>query len=376
MRLRAVVSFGTLIVVGLTSCGGNGGATFSQNPPPPQSAEYLYGSHLADIVVTEKIDSTTGALGTGTSTPGTNGVGITANPAATFIYGTDGSTTAIDGFSIGSSGAISVLAGSPFLVHGSGGVNGIAIDSSGKFLYATSNNGTGIISGYSIDSSGALTAVPNSPFAAGATPLQIAVDPVGAFLYVSDAGGGMLAYSITSSSGTLTPISLGSVNGGSQGIAIRPDGKFLYAIDISSLVYAYSIAADGTLTAVSGSPFTVDVGSGTATRQVIVDPKGKFLYTYNTVGAPSTISAFAIDSTSGSITPVSGSPFNTSEVAYFAASLAIEPSGKFLYASCASGNCGILGFNIDATTGALSPILGSPFDSFVTIGTMAIVSIQ
>ena len=41
-------------------------------------------------------------------------------------------------------------------------------------------------------------------------------------------------------------------------------------------------------------------------------------------------------------------------------SITIAPSGKFLYATNWISN-GLLGFSIDSTTGALIPITGSPF---------------
>jgi 6-phosphogluconolactonase len=301
MRVSAMTGVGCTLVLslGLGACGGSGGASFSQNPPPPQATEYLYGSDLANVVVTEKIDSSSGALGTGTTTPGSNGVSIAANPLGTFLFAPDPAVNGVDVFATSSTGAISAISGSPFLIPGSGGVNGVAVDSSGKYLYATSKNGSGILAGFSIGASGALTVVPGSPFTAGSTPNQIAVDPAAGFLYVSDTSNGILGYSISPSNGALTPIPPVSIAGGFQGIAITPNGKFLYAVDISNLVFAYSIATDGSLTSVSGSPFSNVAGSGLYSWRVLVEPKGRFLYTYNTVGAPNTISAFTIDGTTG-----------------------------------------------------------------------------
>jgi hypothetical protein len=54
-----------------------------------------------------------------------------------------------------------------------------------QFAYVAnflSNN----VSAYSIGSSGALTPIPGSPFAAGFNPSSVAVDPMGRFAYVAN----------------------------------------------------------------------------------------------------------------------------------------------------------------------------------------------
>jgi 6-phosphogluconolactonase (cycloisomerase 2 family) len=303
------------------------------------------------------------------------------NPAGTFLYAADLSTNAIDGLSISSTGALSTISGSPFSAPGDGGILGVAVDPSGKFLYATTDtasggSGTGLVVVFSIDSTtGALSPVAGSPFPAGVSPTELVVAPSGQFLYVSDSASGILAFSVAS--GTLTPIAGSPFPSGSRGLAVTPGAAYLYAIDVDNVVSAFSIdSATGALTQVSGSPFLDSAGSGNFTGVVIVDPTGSFLYTYNTFGAPNTISGFAVDSSTGALSPVAGSPFSTGETTFSAANLEIEPSGKFIYASCADGNCGILEFSIDATTGALTPATGAPFDLEFYVGGLAAVSLQ
>ncbi|MGH9497163.1 MAG: lactonase family protein [Candidatus Sulfotelmatobacter sp.] len=365
------------LILLLGACGGSGGGSFQQNPPPPQPEEFLYGSDLADVVVTEKLDSSTGALSTGTSVPGGNGAMIAANPAGTFLYTSDASSNSVDGFAIGSSGVLTAISGSPFSAPGSGGVSGLAIDPTGKFLYGSVESGSGAVAGFSIGADGSLNAIRGSPFTAGTSPAQIVTHPGGKFLYVGDAAGGILAFSISSSGGLTLTSDFPFFSGDPPSLAITPDGKFLYIADFDGIVNGYSIdSTTGSLTELTNSPFSNATGTGDVSTQILVEPTGKFLYTYNTIGNPNTISAFSIDSGTGNLTAVAGSPFAASQSVYFAASLATDPDGKFLYASCSSGSCGVLGFNIDANTGALSPITGSPFNSFFTIGRMAVVSVQ
>ena len=77
----------------------------------------------------------------------------------------------------------------------------------------------------------------------------------------------------------------------------------LYAADSTiSSVSAFSIAADGGLSAVSGSPFPAD----SLTEFVTATPSGKYVYATNTMAGD--VSAFSVGPT-GALTPVVGSPF-------------------------------------------------------------------
>ena len=84
-----------------------------------------------------------------------------------------------------------------------------------------------------------------------------------------------------------------------------------------------------------------------------MNPSGKFLYSSNGVGGG--IWGFTVDAGSGALTPMSGSPFNTSTVVSECVS---DPSGRFLVAMDTK-NKAIIVFSINSSTGALSPI-GNP----------------
>lgn len=70
----------------------------------------------------------------------------------------------------------------------------------------------------------------------------------------------------------------------------------------SNNISAYSLGAGGTLTALSGAPFT----AGDEPSALAVDPTGSFLYVANSSG---TVSVFAIATSSGALSAVSGSPY-------------------------------------------------------------------
>ena len=71
----------------------------------------------------------------------------------------------------------------------------------------------------------------------------------------------------------------------------------------------------------------------------------------------SNVSAYAIDAASGALKKVRGSPFVTGMGPI---GLAVDPTGKFAYVGNGNSN-NVSAFAIDANTGALTPVAGSPF---------------
>jgi 6-phosphogluconolactonase len=119
-------------------------------------------------------------------------------------------------------------------------------------------------------------------------------------------------------------------------------------------ISGYKIASDGSLTAVKGSPFA----AGTGPTAMAVDPTGKFAYAANTgTSSGGDISAYTINSTTGALTAVKGSPFSAGVEP---SGVAIDPTGKFAYVSNYGAN-DVDAYSIDATTGALTAVKGSPF---------------
>jgi len=146
-----------------------------------------------------------------------------------------------------------------------------------------------------------------------------------------------------------------------QGIRVTPDGKFvIVANQGTSNVAVFSLdATTGALTEVPGSPFA----SGQQPGPVAIDPpvlagtapSGKFVFVGDTGG--NSLSAYTIDS-AGSLTPVSGTPIPLGANAQ-PSSIAVDPAGKFVYVSIVPQE--VAGFALDPSTGALTPITGSPF---------------
>ncbi|MEP6754248.1 MAG: beta-propeller fold lactonase family protein, partial [Chthonomonadales bacterium] len=139
---------------------------------------------------------------------------------------------------------------------------------------------------------------------------------------------------------------------GSQ-LAMAQTPSFLYSANgQSNDVSAYQInSPTGTLTTVPGSPFL----SGVIAHGVASDPKGRFLFVVNSL--VNTLSVFAISPSTGSLVAVPGSPFAIGSGGH---GVIVHPNGLFLYVENSNNNT-IAGFAINQTTGALTPVGGSPF---------------
>jgi 6-phosphogluconolactonase len=370
--------------LGLVACGGiKGGIPISLTcvtacPPP---AEFLYATSPSAIVGF-KIDPSTGALGSSFTMSGpTQSLGMVASRTLGHLYVSDFANNKVDGFSINSStGGLTAVTGSPFSLGGTppgaGGVSSFV--SADSYLYVTNLN-AGVVAAFTYDSStGALNTVAGSPFPAGDTPVQAVIaGSQNQFLYVSnlnDSAGGISAFTIDFNTGALTPIpgspyatgAAGSFPGPSA-LAIGGSGQNILYVGLvgttnaNNKIAAFAIDANtGALTAIPGSPFVTGNGPQYIALVPVTLGNAEFLYTANV--QDKTISAFIIDPTSGTLTAISGSPYHGATAL---GGLAVTPTATstgnyFLYAADLQAKT-VIAFTIDGTTGALSPVSGSPF---------------
>jgi 6-phosphogluconolactonase (cycloisomerase 2 family) len=261
-------------------------------------------------------------------------------------------------------GALTTLAGSPC---DSGVLTGVAVDPSGNFAYATLS-ASGEVRAYAINgSTGVLAAIADSQLnGGGVNPVDIVVDPSDRFVYMANYGGSISAFKIDPATGGLTAVSgspfptapaivSGQVPGASS-VTVDPTGRFVYAaVNQANGISAYLIdSSSGALTPISGSPFS----AGSTPVTVRVDPSGRYAYVTN--ADSNNISAYLIDSNTGKLTPIAGSPFSSGGI--FPSGLAVDPSGRFVYATNSTSNA-VSAFSVDSSTGVLTPISGGPFAS-------------
>jgi 6-phosphogluconolactonase (cycloisomerase 2 family) len=248
---------------------------------------------------------------------------------------------------------------------------GVGIGASGqtgaaKFLYVNPLPGGGPFASM-IQSSGKLT-LQTGGSANNINPMTMAIDPSGSFVFQTAEGfnggtqGGLFVYAIDRSNGSLGT-AVQSLLAGQAVFAdvVDNQGKFLFVLS-SQGVNAFSIqSGTGALTAVPGSPFAAaapsSVGFSQPATLMAVDQTNKFLYVSTSAG----IAAFNINQTTGSLTPVTGSPFGSSVPGPW--TIVITPSNSFLYVLEAKSNANIHGFSVDQTSGALTPLSGSPFSA-------------
>jgi 6-phosphogluconolactonase len=221
-----------------------------------------------------------------------------------------------------------------------------------RFAYVAnklSNN----ISAYTVNSAGALTQIAGSPFVStGSQPDAVWVGPGGNFLYVANSASNDLSiFSIAPGTGLLSPQGTIPTGVAPYGIVVDPSGNYLYVSNYSSNdISAYTInASSGALTEISGSPFPV----GVAPTSLKTGPSGQFLYVAN-YGSGS-VSVLQLNSSTGALSDVAGSPFPAGNGPI---SLAIDPTGPFAYVANAAAST-ISAYSIDPSSGALTTV-GSP----------------
>lgn len=287
---------------------------------------------------------------------------------STGASGSSGGTTSGSNGSGSGSGSGSSGSGSGQTVPGYGeGTGASGQTQAATFLYADPLPGGGPYAA-SIGSNGIVTlATPGS--ANNGDPRTLAIDPTGSFLFQTAQGysngsqGGIFAYTINRSNGSLGPASATYMAGQAfYADVVDNQGKFLYVLG-SSGVYAFSIqSGTGTLTPVAGSPFAAAAPSSPGYSQAAtlmqVDQTNHFLY----VSTSSGIFGYAINQTSGRLTAIAGSPFGGSQVPDSWA-IVITPTNSYLYQLQSQNSGNLYGYSIDQTSGALSPLSGSPFSS-------------
>jgi len=243
----------------------------------------------------------------------------------------------------------------------------LTTDPSNKFLYvactaAVPTPTAGYVYAYSINSStGALTEI--NHYSTGASSQSVKVDPEGKYLYVANGGSswpedktvhvytinqdGSLTLKTTITTGTGSGTGIGS-GAGPCSIAINPVNKFLYILESYGLdIKAYTIG-DGTYGSIGTYSASPGPNGSNYPRTMVVDSNGKYFYSVHQ-GAGG-IYAYAINGTTGALENL---------VTYPGAAnlngITINPRGNFAYVTASGGGSGsILLYSVNAGTGILS----------------------
>jgi len=362
-----------LFLLGVVGCGGffvpqtnSGGGS--------NTGDYIYVGNGADTFIAGFGLNSSGALSVLSGSPYNNGVAaqsLAVTPANTFLYA--GTTNGIYAYAINSNGSIAVQNSGSAVAQDMVATQ-MQVDSTGNYLLA-SGIGTSIgaqaIGIYTINTStGLLTAITGSPLPlytgngstpAVVTPTGLLITPNNSYVYVSLGTLGVQILTLGTGGALSTGSTLSlltpistSTSPSDTGLASDPLSAFLFVSEINTGLRVLSIGTGGSLKEVSGSPYAV----GTGPSGVILDTTGSYVYVANK--GSNNISAFTLTAASGKLTPIAGSPFASGGQLPIA--LVNDNTKKFVAvinsgANGTSGNSDMQVFKFDTTTdGKLDPI--------------------
>ena len=289
--------------------------------------------------------------------------------ADSYVYvagSTNGSDGAVFQYGLSDSGALSPLK-EPTVTTGQS-AHGVAVHPTGQFVYVTNSNGVSQYDG----SNGLLLAKTPPSAPAGGQPLGLDISRDGKFLYVANQqgpgpmgnAGTISQYKVDPNSGGLSALGnfvVGQAPGMTEApapvdVAVHPNGKSVYVVNQgfaahgSNLVYQFDVEADGTLSYKSPN---WTVAAGDLPGSVVVSADGKSAYVTN--DASDTVSQYNIDATTGALTPKAAGAVGTGDTP---AQVALSPDGRSAYVTN-FGDPRVGGGSISqytvGTSGALSP---------------------
>lgn len=205
----------------------------------------------------------------------TNSVVVTTTPPSTATNPPTPSTCpaqgTISGFSIGSGGTLTALAGSPYAAGST--PTGIAIDPTNRFVYTTDSVQNQLIA-YQLQQGGSLFPLPNGPFTTGTFPVSVVVDPRGQYIYVTNYNSSTVSeYSLTQSTGAPSAGAAATFSTRAPYptcLVVEPAlGRYVYTTDFTgaSISGAELNPNTGELTALQDQPFPAN-GSPTCAAAV------------------------------------------------------------------------------------------------------------
>jgi 6-phosphogluconolactonase len=344
-RMAAAISVGALALA--TGCNGFFVYPGSTGSGSSTSSDYVYVANATTATVsgylvgTNALTAVANSPFTLTFTP----TAVAVNPANSIVFVAGSSS--ISAFSIQSGGVLSVLTSGGVL-----GVDAIAMDISpdGNWLLVLDGNGLSIEEFQINSTTGALTQVPSTFYTVSSgtvVPRAIRFAPSGNYVFVALGTAGDLVYTFNTalSSGALTnlltlaaPVPPMSDNA----LAVSPNSSTLYIARSNSTaagaIVAYSIGAGGALSPISSAI------TGALPSSVAVNNAGTDVYVANQID--STISGFSVTG-SGTLTALSGSPYTSGSSV---AALAADRTGSYLLAAAHGGSPDLTMYSFDSTT--------------------------
>jgi len=232
------------------------------------------------------------------------------------------------------------------------------------YLYVTSSSSSpGLINQYAVDyQSGALVQI-GTPIAAGNTPVASVAAPNAKFIYVVNQGDSTVDEFAVGDDGTLAKKNTYPTTGNTPtAIAIDTAGKFLF------VTCQYQGTETSGAGAISVFPVSSDNSLGTAVNvntannpvAVTIANFNPTVYVVSQDATTPQVLAFAEDTSTGALTPVTGTTATTGFSAGVQPSaIAEDPTGRFVYVTDRAANQ-LIGYTV-LNGGTLLPMVNGPF---------------
>lgn len=265
------------------------------------------GTHLLVVnqgqVSSYGIDSQSGALTPQSQTAASGASYVAAQGSDVYVTGTNSAGDfVVYGFSVGQSGTLTAVSGSPFLLQQSCDLcaepYGIRADA--KYVVAYVGNGqfsSGGFTLYARQSDGSLAKA--SAFGANSI-LDVALAPSDQFLYAVDSGeDSILAMSIDSGGQMKEIQDFVPTVSSFAGVTVSNNGQYLLASDSPNSLIAYTLNSDGSVGSEASHIQTGGSSSPSATLGgVTLDPSGSYVV----LQGQNDLEVYRFDQSSGSLT--------------------------------------------------------------------------
>src|SRR5579859_2862025 len=332
-------------------------------------------------------NNTTGALGTATTAAGQSGnAALAADITGNFLYFTSPSGPSIGGFSVTMSTAALAPVSSFHLTTAADVPASVATEPTSRTLLFADKTGSLIetfTAGNNPASSGTTTFASVNDIAVDPQGTYVAAFGSNAITVAQISGStGTLScvQQPPPAPPVVPPCPAGFTQAGNWTAgAVDPTGHWIVALDSAGKALqpiAFTpiqngfTAPDGTLTA-QGSPQATGLALPSA---VTFDPLGRFVFVSDAIAGK--IAVFTFNESTGALT-ASGAPFTVDATG--TGRVSIDASGTYLYAAVAGNGgsvaSGVAAYKINSTTGALTALTGSPFATGAGTSGTAVVAV-
>ena len=368
----AASSSGTVYITVTTSGGTSATSSASQFTYGSAAASYIYVANATASTLTalSLSSGTLTALSGSPYTLGTAPSAVAITPSGSLLYVAS------------SSGNVYVytVAANGSLTLGNGGKSVtsllnpsyMTVDKTGTWLFLISQSLTQMFEYQINPTTGVLTAPagnPTSTVTLSSDPAQIYITPNNQYVYVGEdpsssgsSGGGTDIFTLDATNGALSnPLHFNAKNpssGGDNAISSDANSKFLFVGETdsgsngSSGVRVFNIGTGGSVTEITGSPFTA--GLYLDPVAIAMDPTNAYVYVAS--HASNNITGYSLGST-GALTLLSTSPFTAGTTLV---AMSLDATKQYMVVIASGGNPDLQVFSFDATSpGKLDPIVNS-----------------